>query len=315
MLAIGIDIGGTSIKGCAVDDTGKTYDKFSMPVDYTCSQEAIISDLILLVEVYIKQNDFVGKIAGIGLGIPGSIDTVNGVVTYSNNLKWENLEIVKMFKEKFDLPISITNDANAAALGEATFGAGKGHKDVVMITLGTGVGSGIICNGKIYEGLNGKGAEIGHSSLIYNSDILCTCGRRGCFEMYASATALIRQTKEAMENNKQSLLWKVAEKEGKINGKVAFEAEAMGDQTAKRVVDKYVEYLCEGLLNICNIFRPEIILLSGGIANQGENLLKRIEPYLEKYEYGFPRSPKTDIKIASLGYESGMIGAACLILK
>ena len=213
------------------------------------------------------------------------------------------------------MPVKITNDANAAALGEKVFGAGKKYQNVVMITLGTGVGSGIIIDGKIYEGLNGKGAEIGHSTL-YVDGLPCTCGRNGCFEMYASASALIRQTKEAMEKDKKSLLWAEAkENNGKVSGRTAFYAAQKGDETANKVVDNYVKYLSEGLLNVCNIFRPECIVLSGGIANQGDYLLRKVKTYCEKYDYGYPNSPVTQIEIAEIGYNSGIIGAACLILN
>ena len=315
MISIGIDIGGTSIKGAAVNNKGKVFDKFVLPIEELGNQDATIEALIHIVKDYLANNKFEEEIVGIGLGIPGSIDSKNGICSYSNNLKWENLHIVEKFNEQIDLPVKITNDANAAALGECFFGAGRTAKDMVMITLGTGVGSGIICNGQIYEGLNGKGAEIGHSSLIYDTGLLCTCGRRGCFEMYASATALIRQTKEAMELDKNSLLWKEAEKEGKVNGKVPFNAAKNGDATAIKVIDKYIEYLSEGLLNVCNIFRPEIIVLSGGIANQGDYLIDRVKAYCEKYDFGYPNSPRTEIKIAEIGYDSGIIGAASLFFK
>lgn len=311
MIAIGIDIGGTSIKFAAVTCCGEVKEKFVQEVEKGEDQKTTIKKLIKNVKKYIKDQKL-ARVVGIGLGIPGSIDSKAGVVSYSNNLKWEDLHIVEMFKKEIDLPVRITNDANAAALGEKVFGAGKKYQDVVMITLGTGVGSGIICGGKIYEGLNGKGAEIGHSSLIYDNGLPCTCGRRGCFEMYASATALIRQTNEAMEQNKNSLLWEEAKKEGKVNGKVAFNAAKAGDETAIKVIDKYVEYLSEGLLNVCNIFRPECIVLSGGIANQGDYLVDKVKAYCAKYDYGYPNSPVTEIKVAEIGYDSGIIGAACL---
>ena len=219
-----------------------------------------------------------------------------------------------MFNKKINLPVKITNDANAAALGEKVFGAGKKYNNVVMITLGTGVGSGIIIDGKIYEGLNGKGAEIGHSCLIMDG-IPCTCGRKGCLEMYASATALVRQTKEAMELNKDSLLWEESKKQGKVSGRTAFEAAKKGDKTANEVVDNYVKYLSEGLLNVCNIFRPDCIVLSGGIANQGDYLINKVKDYCKKFDYGYPNSPVTEIKVAEIGYDSGIIGAACLFLN
>lgn len=312
MINIGIDIGGTSIKGAAVDETGKIYDKFVLPIEKHDNQDDIMDKLVRMTKNYIKDNKF-DNIHGIGLGIPGSIDSVNGIVSYSNNLRWKELHVVERFKKDFNCPIRITNDANAAALGEAKFGAGKKYKDIVMITLGTGVGSGIIINGKIVEGLNGKGAELGHSLLVMDG-LICTCGRRGCFEMYASATALIRQTTEAMALDPNSLMHDEAEKQGKINGLVPFNAAKKGDITATRVIEQYVKYLSEGLLNVCNIFRPECIVLSGGIANQGDYLIDKVVKYCESFDYGYPHSPKTEIKVAELGYESGIIGASCLVL-
>ena len=314
MIAIGIDIGGTSIKYAAVDSTGKVFDKEVQEIISGESQEVTIKKLINNIKDYINKYNLSDKVSGIGLGIPGSIDTKEGVVTYSNNLNWKELHVVDLFKKEISLPVKITNDANAAALGEKVFGAGKKYKDVVMITLGTGVGSGIIIDGKIYEGLKGKGAEIGHSTLVVNG-LDCTCGRKGCFEMYASATALIRQTKEAMDLDKASLMWEEFKQQGKVSGRTAFNAAKKGDETAIKVVDNYVMYLSEGLLNICNIFRPECIVLSGGIANQGDYLLDKVKAYCKKYDYGYPNSPVTEIKVAEIGYDSGIIGAACLILN
>lgn len=310
--ALGIDIGGTSIKGAIVDDEGNVLtEPFSLPINPSFNQNQTIDALVKCVGSYLvdyKQY----KIDGIGLGIPGTIDTDAGVVSFSNNLKWEELPIVKMFNDALPYRVEITNDANAAALGEAKFGAGRQYKNMIMITLGTGVGSGIILDGKIFEGNKGKGAEIGHTTLVYNG-IPCTCGRKGCFEMYASATALINQTKEAMAKNPASLLYQVAEKEGKVNGRVAFEAEKLGDNVAADVVKQYIAYLSEGLLNICNVFRPEIIVLSGGIANQGANLTDRVNKYLDDNGYGYPRTPKVIVKKSEVGYNSGIIGAASLI--
>lgn len=314
MISIGIDIGGTSIKGAAVDSTGKIYETYCMPIVKGDSQDKIIEDLINATKEYISSHDLDGKINGIGIGIPGTIDSTNGIVTYSANLKWKELHVVEKFEKGINLPVRITNDANAAALGEAVFGAGKKYQNMVMITLGTGVGGGVVIDGKLFEGNLGKGAELGHTTLVYNG-LPCGCGRRGCFEQYASATALIRITEEKMEQNKDSLMWEVKEKEGKVNGKVAFTAAKMGDKAANEVVDQYVEYLSEGLLNICNVFRPNCIVLSGGIANQREYLVDKVVKYCEKYEYGYPFAPKTEIKIAELGYESGIIGAACLMLN
>ena len=313
MIAIGIDIGGTSIKYAAVDSTGKVYDKEIQEIIKGEDQNVTIDKLIHNVKNYVYEHELVGKISGIGIGIPGSIDSKNGLVSYSNNLHWKELKVVELFKKETILPVKITNDANAAALGEKVFGAGKKYDNVVMITLGTGVGSGIIINGKIYEGLNGKGAEIGHSTLFVDG-LPCTCGRKGCFEMYASATALIRQTREAMEKHKRSLLWKEAAEQGTVSGRTAFNAAKKGDKVAKEVIDNYVKYLSEGLLNVCNIFRPDCIVLSGGIANQGDYLLDKVKKYCKKFDYGYPNSPVSEIKVAEIGYDSGIIGAACLVL-
>ena len=206
-----------------------------------------------------------------------------------------------MMEKGTGLPVRITNDANAATFGEAKFGAGKDYKNIIMLTLGTGVGGGIVANGELYEGNQGKGAEMGH--------------RRGCLETYASATALIRDTKLAMEKDKASLMWEEADKLGKVDGRVAFNAERRGDKTAHEVVENYIKYLSEGILNFANIFRPEAVILSGGIANEGDYLTKRLDAYCAKENYGYKGTPKFEILVSKLGYDSGKIGAAALFFK
>lgn len=313
MNILGIDVGGTSIKGAIVNDKGKVLtERFSFPIVKDENQEDTINRLVIFVKEYLDKISV--KVDGIGMGVPGSLDTTEGSVIFSNNLKWKDLEIVKMFKKSFDLPIKISNDANVAALGEAKFGAGKKYKNIVMITLGTGVGSGIVIDGKLYEGTNGKGAELGHTTLVYNG-LECSCGRRGCLEMYASATALIRQTREAMERNKFTKMWDGIKDLSEVDGRTAFEWAKLGDKVAEDVVARYVSYLSEGLLSMCNVFRPECIVLSGGIANQGKNLTDKVKKYMSAQSYGYPFSPKTEIAIANLGYNSGIIGAAALLLK
>lgn len=312
MIAIGIDIGGTSIKGAGITKEGKVLEVFSMPVDKADTQEATINKLIDAVNKYIKDQGFKKEeILGIGCGVPGVMDTKTGIVTYSNNLRWFDLPIVEMLEKGTGLKVRITNDANAAALGEARFGAGKKYKNIIMITLGTGVGGGIVIDGKLFEGNLGKGAELGHSVLVMDGE-QCSCGRKGCFEAYASATALIRDTKRAMEQRKESKCWEVAEKLGKVDARVAFEADRLGDEVGHQLVENYVKYLGEGLLNYFNIFRPEALILSGGIANEGEYLLSRLRKYFEIYNYGFQGTPKVDLLVSELGYDSGKIGAAAL---
>ena len=311
MRILGIDIGGTSIKGGIVYNTGKLGKLFSLPIKKELSQEKQIEALI----EKIKETYEIDEFEGIGLGIPGAIDPLKGVVLYSNNLKWNNLQIGALLRKAFPgKRIEMTNDANAAVLGETHFGSAKNERNVVMITLGTGVGSGIVINGKIFEGEHGHGAELGHSVLVVDGEE-CTCGRKGCFEMYASATALVRQANEAIKANPKSKLALYAKEGKEVDGKLIFETSKEGCETAKKLVDNYIKYLCEGLINICNIFRPSSIILSGGIANQGDFLLEKVTSYLEKEHYGYLPEVKVNIKIASLGYNSGIIGAACLILK
>ena len=309
MAILGIDIGGTSIKGGLVYRFGQVDKLFSLPIDKSLSQEEQVKALIIIIKETYKDDEF----EGIGLGIPGAIDNTLGVVMYSNNLKWENLEIGKMLKRAFPgKKVAMTNDANAAALGEAKFGSAKNEQNVVMLTLGTGIGGGIIINGKLYEGNHGRGAELGHQVIVLDG-ILCSCGRKGCFEQYASATALIRQAKEAIKENPECKLALSAKNGDEVNGKLIFETAKAGCSTAQKVVDNYVKYLSEGLINICNVFRPSSIVLSGGIANQGDYLINKVVAYLEKEHYGYLPEFKVDIKVASLGYNSGIIGAASLL--
>ena len=316
MIAIGIDVGGTSIKGAAITDEGKRFDTFSLPVIKGEKPEVTINKLINIVKQYIADNDLNGKIVGVGLGIPGVVDIKKGIVCSCSNLKWENIPLVELMEKELNIPVRITNDANAAALGESVFGVARGTKISVMITLGTGVGGGIIVDGKLFEGNEGKGAELGH--MIINVDgYPCGCGRKGCFEQYASASALIRDTKIAMDNNPNSLMHNIASELGIIDGRVAFKAARSGDEAAQKVVDQYIKYLSEGLLNICNIFRPEVIVLSGGIANEGDYLFDRVNSYLKNQNYGYLGSATPAVKVipAKLGYDSGKIGAAALFFE
>ena len=314
MIAIGIDIGGMSIKGAAVDSNGRVYEKFSMPFIKGEPGEETIHKLADIVKEYIAANGLENKIAGIGLGSPGTLDIKNGIVNYANNLGWENLHVADIFHETLPYPVRLTNDANAASLGEAKYGAGKSYENIIMLTLGTGVGGGIIINGKLYEGNEGKGAELGHSVIVVDGE-QCTCGRKGCLETYASATALIRETKKAMHSHKRSLMWKVCPDIDMVSGKVPFEAAKQGDKVAIDVLDNYIKYLGEGILNFCNIFRPNVVVLSGGIANAGDYLFDRVNKYIKDRNYGYKMTPEVKVVPAELGYDSGKIGAAALFFE
>ena len=314
MIAIGIDIGGMSIKGAAVDSNGRVYDTFSMPFVKGEPGEITIHKLADIVKEYIASNKLEKKIAGIGIGCPGTLDVKNCVVNYSNNLGWNNLHIADIMHEVLPYPIRLTNDANAASLGEAKYGAGKSYETIIMLTVGTGVGGGIIINGKLFEGNEGKGGELGHVVVQVDGE-QCSCGRKGCLEAYASATALIRETKKAMLSNKRSLMWKISPEIELVGGKVVFEGAANGDKSAIEVLNNYIKYLGEGILNYCNIFRPNVVVLSGGIANAGAALFDPLNEYIKARDYGYKATPAVKVVPAELGYDSGKIGAAALFFE
>lgn len=305
---IGIDLGGTNIAAGIVDEKGKIIAQGSVPTLSERHYSEIVKDMADLCKKLISDNGFnLNDIKAIGIGSPGSIDNKNGVVVYANNIKMDNAPIAAELKKYIDLPINIENDANAAAYGEYVINGG-GVDDFVFITLGTGVGGGVIINKKIYRGFNGAGGELGHTTLIHNGE-LCTCGNKGCWEAYASVTALIRQTKEAIEKNPDSLMAKIASEEGKVSGRTAFEAAKKGDKAAQEVVDKYIAYVADGIMGMINIFQPEKLVIGGGISKEGDYLLKPIIEHVNKYGYN-KYMTKTEISIATLFNDAGIIGAA-----
>ncbi len=319
MYLIGIDVGGMSIKGGIVDsDSGNILVQHAIPTTAKYTKEYSISKDIAKVIDYIlnKANMKIDDIVGIGIGQPGSIDSERGVIRYSNNIALENVPVVDELHKKYNLPIYISNDANCAALGEYVFGAGRGYKDIVFITLGTGVGSGIIIDGKLFEGRAGAGAEAGHMVIVVDGE-KCNCGSRGCWETYASATALIRQTKAAMElpENKDSLMHQIAAEEGKVSGKTAFVAAKKGDKGGQAVVDQYIKYIGVGLLNMANIFRPDAILIGGGISKEKDYLTAPLQKMMDTESYGGKFNPRVVVKTASLQNDAGILGAAALVMK
>ena len=312
MLVLGIDIGGTSIKGGVVRDTGEVLDHFVIPMDKYADPYDSIAVMNKFIMDWINTHEYDQKIVGIGLGVPGILNKETGVVASSPNLpKWINFNIKHFVENYTHLPVKIINDASAAVLGEARFGSGKNYDNFIMITLGTGVGGGIIINKELYDGKDGTGAQLGHAIIEVNGR-QCTCGRKGCLEAYASATALIKETKKAMDSHPDSLLHEVCNELGKVSAKAGFIAERRGDEVAHKLVEEYIMYLSEGLLDICNIFRPDAIALSGGVAKEGKPLIDRIAKYIKDRNYGYTGSPVVEIKQAELGYDSGKIGAASL---
>ena len=317
MTVIGIDVGGTTIKGAAVTSEGKMFKTFTVPVSKYEKGIEVMERLAQAVNDYIATyKDEIGTVEGIGMGIPGVIDSKKGVVCASANLPlWTDLKVKEIIEKLTGLPVRVSNDANAAALGEVRFGAGDNCETAIMLTLGTGVGCGVVLNGQLFEGNEGKGAELGHSTLILGGR-KCGCGRKGCFEAYASASGLIYDTEQMIEKHPESKMKKIAIQFGKVNGRVAFKAaREYEDPWAIKVVDQYISYLGEGLLNICNIFRPNLIILSGGVANEGDYLIERVQEYIKERDYGYKNSPEVKVVQGKLGYDSGKIGAAALFFN
>ncbi len=305
---IGIDLGGTNIAVGLVDENNKIIAQDSTPTLAEREYTEIVKDMAMLCKKVTESADYtMDDVLGIGIGSPGSIDNENGVVIYTNNLNMKNAPIADEMRKYFDIPVNIENDANAAAYGEYAINGG-GVDSFIFITLGTGVGGGIVLDGKLYRGFNGAGGELGHVPLIYNG-YPCTCGRKGCWESYASVTALIRQTKEAIEKNPDSLMKKIAEEEGKVSGRTAFMAAKQGDAAGKAVVDQYLEYVAEGICGVVNTFQPERLLIGGGISKEGDYMLEPIKKYVQNNTYNRDL-PITKIEIATLFNDAGIIGAA-----
>ncbi|MBR3804942.1 MAG: ROK family protein [Clostridia bacterium] len=315
MFYIGVDIGGTTIKTGVVDKLGNIVVKSAIKTE-NIAPELQMQKVGKQIEKLLQSSNLsFDDISGIGVGCPGAINGKKGIVGYSSNLKWTNFHLKDVLESVTLKPVRVANDADAATLGEVIFGVAKNYGVVILLTFGTGVGGGIVIDKKLYEGTNGMVSELGHITLKSNG-IKCGCGRRGCYEQYASATALIRQTKSAMLKDKNSLLWsEVLGDIDKVDGKTAFTVAKQGDKTAKKVVDKYVSYIAEGCLNYCNIFRPDAIVFGGGISKEGEYLTEKVVKYLEKYEYGYKGTPKTEILTAMLKNDAGIIGAASLVAE
>ena len=306
----GIDLGGTFIKCGIVDEEGNILTKDKIPTGVSRYYREVIEDMANLIKKLAKEANV--KIESVGVGSPGMIDSANGIVVYSNNFSWQNVPLKAELEKYLNVPVRVTNDANAAALGESFCGAGKKYRSMVLVTLGTGVGSGIVLDGKLYEGNGSAGAELGHM-VIHTGGEKCTCGRHGCFEAYASATALIRFTRSAMKVHNESVMWKLCDGNPEaVDGKTAFDGMRQGDETAKNVVKNYISNLAAGIVNIANIFRPEIILIGGGICKENEALLKPLREIMSKELFGGEGNVPVELGVATLGNDAGICGAAKL---
>ena len=312
MYNIGIDLGGTNIVASVVNEDYRILGTGKTPTSTPRSADEIFDDIAAMCrEAMDKAGVTINDISSIGMGTPGTVNG-EGVIEFANNLGFNNVPARDMLKERLgDLPVFIANDANCAALGEAYAGCGNGSKNFVAVTLGTGVGSGIIVDGKIVTGVNFAGGECGHMVIMVDGEA-CTCGRRGCWEAYASATALIRQTKEAMEKYPDSVMHELAKAEGKVSGRTAFDAMRKGDIAGIEVVDNYIKYVACGLIDIVNALQPEIICVGGGICNEGDTLMTPLKRFVQAERYSIHSRIQTKIMKAELGNDAGVIGAALL---
>ena len=308
---IGIDLGGTNIAAAAVGKAGEITKRAGMPTAADRGADTVIERLLSVCETLTG-----GGAApdSIGIGVPGSVDSEAGAVVFTPNLPLSGVNIAEKLREKFGCPVHLGNDANCAALGETVAGGAKGAKDVVFITLGTGVGGGIVLGGRLHAGANGSAGELGHMVTVAEGRG-CGCGRKGCWERYASATGFIRTANEFMESHPDSLLWEsCGGAADRLDGRLIFAAYRAGDHAARLTVERYVEHLTVGIVNIINIFEPELLCIGGGISNEWDCFAGALQAAVdaEKYTRSSPQLPQTRIVRAALGNDAGIIGAAML---
>jgi glucokinase len=313
MYYLGVDLGGTNIAAGIVDKNHKLIVKTSRKTHVPCSDDEICAQLADSVEETLKKAGLtLDDISYVGIGSPGTVNRETGIIEYSNNLKFQNLPLQKLLQDRLGKKVILENDANAAAYGEYKAGALRGAKNAIAITLGTGIGGGVIIDGKILTGSNFAGGELGHT-VIEAKGRPCTCGRLGCWEAYASATGLIRSTREAMEKDRSSALWTVAHGDlNNVDGRTAFQAMREGDAAAKAVVEEYIYYLACGVINMINIFQPDILCIGGGVSNEGDPLMVPLKEQVAKEVYSKNSSKQTVICRAELGNDAGIVGAALL---
>lgn len=310
---VGLDVGGTNLAAGVVDETYHILSEVSIPTGAGRSIEEITDDMAAVTLKAIREagltvNDFHSW----GIGMPSYVNSKTDLLVHANCFGWRNVPIYPYLEKKLPLPVYIENDANCAALGEVLAGAARDEQNVIMLTLGTGVGGGIIMDGKIFCGADLMGAELGHAKLVYNGE-RCTCGQKGCVEAYCSATALIRQMKAAAATDKSSILWELCGGDpDRLEGKSLFEAIRRGDIVAKQVLWQYADYLSCAMSTYIVLFRPDKMILGGGIANAGELLLEPLRERLAVNTFAGSEIGVPEVITAKLGNEAGMIGAAFL---
>ncbi len=314
MTYIGIDIGGTNLKAGLVNEAGQILTLQKMKIAQIDNQEKLARTMVSMIQnLTAAANISLDEIASVGVGVPGAVEIRSGSILYTCNLPLRNVPLRRLFHRYLRLPLYIENDANCAAVAEYYVGAGRNSKRFVTITLGTGIGGGIIHNGKIFHGSNGMAGEVGHMCIVADGE-LCPCGRRGCWEQYASASALKRLTQQALERNPHSILAQVvAENGGEVSGRSAFIAARQGDPVGQRVCDMYIRYLSIGITNLINIFQPDTLAIGGGVSHESDaQLLIPVQQQVAKESIPCNRDKMTRIVKAQLGNDAGIVGAALL---
>jgi glucokinase len=311
-LFVGLDVGGTSMKAGVVDDQGKSVASISLPTEAFKGQEHGLNRMAETIRAAVAAAKLtVADIAAIGVATPGTMDIPAGLILDPPNLKpWRNVPVRHFVHETFQLPTAFQNDANAAALAEYWVGAGRGAHSVVLFTLGTGVGGGIVVGDQIIEGQNSHGGELGHMKIEMTKPRQCGCGRWGCLEAYASATAVVKRTLEALaEKPGESSLSKVLAASEEISARAVFEAAAVGDGLAARIVEETAFYLAVGATNMMHTIDPNMIVFAGGMIGAGARFLDRVRHHVRELAFPVPAA-RTQIRYAELGTDAGFIGAA-----
>jgi len=312
MYYIGIDVGGTNLKAGLVDERYQIVAAKKMPLQFTSMEQMGETLAKMAIDLADENNIPRSQVASVGMGFPGPVDDRRGIVIKTVNIPIRFMPVAEMFRRHWDVPVHLGNDADCAALGEFYHYENKDIESLILVTLGTGIGTGIILHGRIHTGINGCAGEGGHMVIVHGGEP-CTCGRRGCWERYASANALIRQTRAAMEADGHSAMWAVAGGLDGVDGRTAFEAMRRGDRAAREVVDRYLAYLADGLSNLVNIFQPEVISLGGGVSHErDEDLLLPLQTMILEQCFGREADRHTRLTKAKLGNDAGIIGAALL---
>lgn len=311
MRKIGIDLGGTNIAAGIVDESGVILCKDSVPTGASRPKEEIIDDIAALCRTLTAKMELtLSEIDSVGIAVPGGVDEKSGEILFTPNIPFSGLNICEILSEKLDgIRVRVANDANAATLAEVFAGAAKGADNAVMITLGTGVGGGIVIDKKIYSGSNGLAAEIGHFVLQMDGE-KCGCGRRGCFEAYASATALIRMTKEELNTCFMSGEATLMAEAKEVSARTAFDAFRAGDKAAARVIERYTDALASGIASLINIFQPDVFIIGGGVSNEKQFLIDLLQPKVDAEDFARDAKKRTRLCTATCGNDAGIIGAA-----